>query len=325
MAISFDSLQLHTIFDLITPPGVLNRVIRLLFASHEADSQKENLDSYSENLSKHFKDMGTSTSSPVVSADAPVQPQSPSPPVGCPLHEEKMKGCPLKQGSESSASDKYPAPPHQERAYDYVSCPMRASRESTPESVDPSNMMPPPNQSPSPDQPFSLATEREESTIPRAGSGKNWVYPSEQMFWNAMLRKGWRWKNDDLKQEDMTNIIKIHNQNNEQAWKEILKWEFLHLKECPCGPELIRFGGKAKEYSPRARIRSWMGYELPFDRHDWIVNRCGKEVRYIIDYYDGGQVDPQSYQFTILDVRPAFDSLSAVWDRMKVAWWRWTS
>lgn len=94
--------------------------------------------------------------------------------------------------------------------------------------------------------------------------------------------------------------------------------------ECPCGPSLIRFGGKAKEYSPRARIRSWMGYELPFDRHDWIINRCGTEVRYVIDYYDGGEVN-QDYQFTILDVRPALDSLSAVWDRMKVAWWRWTS
>lgn len=31
-------------------------------------------------------------------------------------------------------------------------------------------------------------------------------------------------------------------------------------RECPCGPSLMRFGGKAKEYSPRARIRSWMGY-----------------------------------------------------------------
>lgn len=65
-------------------------------------------------------------------------------------------------------------------------------------------------------------------------------------------------------------------------------------------------------------------YELPFDRHDWIVDRCGKEVRYVIDYYDGGEVD-KDYQFTILDVRPAFDSISAMWDRMKVAWWRWTS
>ena len=46
-------------------------------------------------------------------------------------------------------------------------------------------------------------------------------------------------------------------------------------------------------------------------------------MRYIIDYYDGGQVDPTNYQFSLLDVRPAFDSPGAVWDRMKVAWWRW--
>ncbi len=35
-------------------------------------------------------------------------------------------------------------------------------------------------------------------------------------------------------------------------------------------------------------------YELPFDRHDWIVDRCGKDVRYIIDYYDGGKVSEES-------------------------------
>lgn len=68
----------------------------------------------------------------------------------------------------------------------------------------------------------------------------------------------------------------------------------------------------------------FLSYELPFDRHDWIVDRCGKEVRYVIDYYDG-DIDKDTYQFSILDVRPAFDSLGAVWDRMKVAWWRWTS
>lgn len=50
--------------------------------------------------------------------------------------------------------------------------------------------MPPPNQTQAPDQPFSLSVSREESTIPRHGTEKNWVYPSEQMFWNAMLRKG---------------------------------------------------------------------------------------------------------------------------------------
>lgn len=24
---------------------------------------------------------------------------------------------------------------------------------------------------------------------------------------------------------------------------------------------------------------------MPFDRHDWTVDRCGKEVRYVIDFY----------------------------------------
>ena len=72
---------------------------------------------------------------------------------------------------------------------------------------------------------------------------------------------------------------------------EVLKWEALHAHEC-CEPKLKSFGGKATDYSPRARIRQLMGYELPFDRHDWIVDRCGKDVRYIIDYYDGGEVDP---------------------------------
>jgi cytochrome c heme-lyase len=43
-------------------------------------------------------------------------------------------------------------------------------------------------------------------------------------------------------------------------------------------------------------------YEYPFDRHDWIVDRCGKDVRYIIDYYDGGEVKKNG-EFTLLDVR----------------------
>lgn len=125
------------------------------------------------------------------------------------------------------------------------------------------------------------------------------------MFWNAMLRKGWRWKDEDIKQKDMEHIIHIHNANNESAWHEVLKWEALHADDCTC-PTLKSFGGKAADYSPRARIRWLMGYELPFDRHDWIVDRCGKEVRYVIDYYDGGEVN-NKYEFALLDVRPAMD------------------
>lgn len=272
--------------------------------------------------------MGAAMSSPAptVKAEGVMMPPAfgvgIAPPQGCPMHQEPVKVAP--PADMHQETEKTPAPPaHQDRAYEFVECPMRAAA-GVKNDIDPSNMMPPPNQQPAPDQPFPLQVNRQESKIPRAGSDKNWVYPSEQMFWNAMLRKGWRWREDDLGPQDMTNIIKIHNQNNEQAWQEILKWEALHAKECPCGPSLKRFGGKAKEFSPRARFRHWMGYELPFDRHDWIVDRCGKEVRYVIDYYDG-EINKDTYEFSILDVRPAFDSMDAVWDRVKVAWWRWTS
>lgn len=45
--------------------------------------------------------------------------------------------------------------------------------------------------------------------------------------------------------------------------------------------------------------------------------------RYVIDYYDGGEVNPETNEFTLLDVRPAMDSFDNIWDRMKVAYWRW--
>ncbi|XP_014676870.1 PREDICTED: cytochrome c-type heme lyase-like [Priapulus caudatus] len=200
-------------------------------------------------------------------------------------------------------------------------CPMKQAEEGC--DIDPSNMMPPPNQRPAPDQPFMLDLGRQVSSIPRSGADGYWTYPSQQMFWNAMLRKGWRWKEEDLSSTDMAHIIRIHNVNNEIAWQEVLKWEALHARECS-NPKLLKFGGKAKDYSPRARMRHWLGYELPFDRHDWIVDRCGTRVRYIIDYYDGGEVDSATGQFCLLDVRPAMDSWQNIWDRMTVAWARWT-
>lgn len=47
------------------------------------------------------------------------------------------------------------------------------------------------SQDPAPGQPYSLSTARERSTIPKSDgeNGETWTYPSEQMFFNAMLRK----------------------------------------------------------------------------------------------------------------------------------------
>lgn len=47
-----------------------------------------------------------------------------------------------------------------------------------------------------------------------------WQYPSEQMFFNAMKRKGW-----DAKEEDMHSVVAIHNSVNERAWQQVCQYE----------------------------------------------------------------------------------------------------
>lgn len=92
--------------------------------------------------------------------------------------------------------------------------------------------MPQSPNTPLPGQTFQLSSKRQMSTIPKAGAAQEekWEYPSEQMFFNAMLRKGWKYSPEELKPEDMKHIITIHNKNNEEAWQEILKWESLHAQ-----------------------------------------------------------------------------------------------
>lgn len=56
---------------------------------------------------------------------------------------------------------------------------------------------------------------------------------------------------------------------------------------------------------------------LPFDRHDWIVEReSGEEVRYVIDFYSG-QPEPGRPLSVYLDVRPALDSIDGAVDRLR--------
>ncbi|XP_065070042.1 holocytochrome c-type synthase-like [Rhopilema esculentum] len=255
------------------------------------------------------------------------------PPSGCPMHQKHEEAENTRVSAENTCPidhNKRAENDNAHRSFSISDCPVHAGKTEGKDGkengdINLANMMPPPNQQPSPGQPFLLPTNRQKSTIPRGGTDNTWEYPSQQMFWNAMLRKGWRWEQDDLKPDDMAHIIRIHNANNELAWQEILKWEAFHSHECD-QPKLLKFGGKAKEFSPRARIRSWLGYDLPFDRHDWIIDRCGKQVRYIIDYYDVG--DNEGYQkgeFVHMDVRPAFDSFGAVLDRSRVAMLRWAA
>lgn len=57
---------------------------------------------------------------------------------------------------------------------------------------------------------------------------------------------------------------------------------------------------------------------MPFDRHDWIIERNGTSVRYVIDFYSG-QVEAGDKPLAIhLDVRPALDSPQSVVDRLRM-------
>ncbi|CAE7404363.1 cchl [Symbiodinium sp. CCMP2456] len=141
-----------------------------------------------------------------------------------------------------------------------------------------------------------LSSEREVSTIPSA-DGSPFMYPSEKQFFASATAKG-----HTLDPQDMSMVIAIHNAVNERTWQEILKYEGLHRKEC-AEPKLLRFLGRPGELTPKARLTSFFGRTLPFDRHDWHVDRCGKHVRYVVDFYDGQQSPTHAVSIHI-DARP---------------------
>ena len=209
--------------------------------------------------------------------------------------------------------------------------------------LDPRNNMPrSPAQEPCAGQRLPLSTSRAASSIPKAGvaavpsprggaaADATWTYPSPQMFFNALRRKG---KGADVSEADMESVVSAHNAMNEATWRRVRAWErALHAEEsAPCGgPRLARFLGRPHDLSPAARAEYWLSSlsslspssggrapRLPFDRHDWFVDRCGREVRYVIDFYFDEAVAGTPRAFD-LRVRPALDSPSAALDRVKM-------
>lgn len=76
-----------------------------------------------------------------------------------------------------------------------------------------------------------LSKARVVSSIPKSDytpahqqeAGGKWEYPSEEMYFKAMKRKGW-----DPEADQMKTIVAIHNTVNEQSWHEVMKWEAHH-------------------------------------------------------------------------------------------------
>jgi cytochrome c heme-lyase len=110
----------------------------------------------------------------------------------------------------------------------------------------PSNL----SQSPADDQQAPLSKDRVISSIPRSHNSTSpltdplssasspphhasdpyldpnsdkWIYPSPQMFFNALRRKG-----KDAPEEYIQVMVDIHNFLNEECWKKIEEWEKPH-------------------------------------------------------------------------------------------------
>jgi len=183
------------------------------------------------------------------------------------------------------------------------------------EEINPDNLMPiNPNQLPVPGQTIPLSTNRANSNIPKGGTDSDtWTYPSPQMFYSALSRKA---KLEGIQEEDVETVVSIHNNMNEHTWNEVMRWEKKYSSEV-CPVLLLKFRGRPYTLSPTARVKHWFGSELPFDRHDWIIDRCGREVRYVIDYYykDPNMVKQTPGSNITVHVRPALDSFSSGYDR----------
>ena len=237
-------------------------------------------------------------------------------------------------------------------------CPVKGSSKSLPASIEEAAKH---SQLPAPGQKIPLSTQRVISSIPRGEDGEedastdntksipahqpvnsqHWQYPSEQQFYNAMLKKGYR-----PPVESIPSVLQIHNAVNERSWLQVCKWE----KEIHNNvePRLVKFVGRPKDISPKAWLNSrvFMTQE-PFDRHDWFIEDKdgGEPRRYVIDFYEGkektGDLVPSLSSAATgkdgkigggsgsgssmpvmkppsmyIDVRPALDNPSAAVDRM---------
>jgi cytochrome c heme-lyase len=190
----------------------------------------------------------------------------------------------------------------------------------------------------SPSTPTLAAPSNSETETGSDTTTGHWIYPSEHQFFTAVLRKNslpTSSPDPSSLASTVPAIIPIHNAVNERAWALIKQWEADSSARCG-GPKLLSFRGLGAGpdeepgllgglvgyarlfdlrtcLSPRARMRALGGYQTPFDRHDWVVERCdGEQVEYVIDFYQGkskgasGQAD-NGLNF-YLDVRPKLNS-----------------
>ena len=160
-----------------------------------------------------------------------------------------------------------------------------------------------------------------DSVIPASGrgnseDGKKWQNPSANQLYRALKRK-----NKPIDKSDALQVANVHNAVTDNTWSAIIEYESLHSKQCQ-NITLSRFQGMDGIYSMKAKLVSMLtGGQLPFDRHDWYVDRCGTEIKYIIDYYSVDDINPATGELDIayyIDARPS-PNIQGIIDRARLS------
>lgn len=149
--------------------------------------------------------------------------------------------------------------------------------------------------------------------------GAHWLNPTPLELYRSLKAK--HPNDEDLTEELAEPLSFNHDIVVSSSWAGILEWEDKYIRNgvCPQGPRLAGFAGKQTTQSPKARFYSSVFGVTSYDRHDWIIDRCGKEVRYVLDYYDPGNDPSIEDGLGTVDVRPALDSFEAASDRISFA------
>jgi len=163
------------------------------------------------------------------------------------MSEKKTSGCPVNHGGDCALPADHPPIPTDSNgaaaaggaaggAGKPAECPVKHDGQPKrkvynvyAQLIDPTNQMPKnPNQEPAEGQRMPLSTGRVQSNIPKGGTDADtWLYPSPQMFFNALRRKG---KDDGFREENADIVVAIHNNMNERTWGQVLMWEKLYCE-----------------------------------------------------------------------------------------------
>ncbi|KAI8805721.1 cytochrome c/c1 heme lyase-domain-containing protein [Cladochytrium replicatum] len=130
------------------------------------------------------------------------------------------------------------------------------------------------------------------------------------------------------REAEIAMVLRLQQMVKNECWRKILAWEGMTDSSKCGGPKVIKYE-KVTKYTPKARVNHLLlGHKLPFDRQDWTIDRCGKTVRYIVDFYPG-EKPKDDWQLQnadthglsmYMDVRPAVEGPGSIWHRIKM-WW----